>query len=109
MVSISGTSIKMTRGDTLRVTISMIDEEGNEYTPMEGDVIRFAAKKYYLDAETKIHKIIPNDTLLLELEPEDTKNLPFGEYVYDIEITFADGVVDTFIANAHLILDAEVL
>lgn len=109
MVNIDGTSIWMTRGDTLRATISMIDEEGKEYTPVEGDVIRFAAKLHYLDAEPKILKIIPNDTLLLALDPEDTKDLLFGQYVYDIEITFADGVVDTFIAQARLYITEEVM
>lgn len=109
MVNISGTSIEMTRGDTLRVNISMQDENGNEYTPVDGDVIRFAVKKRYDDSNTVIHKIIPNDSLLLELEPEDTKHLQFGKYVYDIEITFADGVVDTFIPKASLILSEEVM
>ncbi len=108
MIDIKGTQIKMTRGDTLRLTVTMVDSEGTEYIPVEGDVIRFAAKKNYIDQETVILKVIPNDTLQLELQPSDTKNLPFGTYVYDIEITFADGVVDTFIANAKLILTEEV-
>lgn len=109
MIKIDGTSIKMTRGDTLKVSISMTDTEGNEYTPVDGDVIRFAAKKRYLDEDTVIYKVIPNDTLLLVLNPEDTKELSFDTYVYDIEITFADGAVDTFIANARLIIAEEVI
>ena len=109
MVAINGTSINMTRGDTLRVNIALTDVAGNEYVPVDGDIIRFAAKKNYLDDDPIILKIIPNDTLLLELTPSDTKIMAFGTYVYDIEITFADGVVDTFIANAKLIISEEVL
>jgi hypothetical protein len=46
--------------------------------------------------------------MILELDPEDTKPLPFGSYTYDIEITFANGIVDTFICEARFILTPEV-
>ena len=108
MIEINGNYIRMTRGDTLRVEITMFDSEGHTYTPNESDVIRFAMKKNYRDATPLILKVIPNDTLILELEPSDTKPLSFGTYVYDIEITYADGAVDTFIANANLVLAEEV-
>lgn len=109
MVKISGTTIKMTRGDTLRVTLTLKDEEGNVYTPIEGDRIRFAMKRFYDDSEVLINKPIPNDTLELVLNPEDTKNLPQpSSYVYDMEITYANGDVDTFIDKAKLQLTEEV-
>ncbi len=109
MVKISGTTIKMTRGDTLRVTLTLKDEEGNVYTPIEGDRIRFAMKRFYDDSEVLINKQIPNDTLELVLNPEDTKNLPQpSSYVYDMEITYANGDVDTFIDKAKLQLTEEV-
>lgn len=54
-------------------------------------------KRNYSSSRVLIHKKIPNDTLILYLEPKDTKKLAFGNYVYDIEITFANGDVDTFI------------
>jgi len=109
MVIIDGTTIIMTRGDTLRVELVLEDLDGNPYIPAEDDVIRFAVKKHYLDTNPLIHKIIPNDTLLLTLKPEDTKQLYFGDYVYDIEITYEDGDVDTFIPNASFILKEEVM
>lgn len=113
MLKITGTKIELTKGDTLQaqVTILQKDKPGDEptpYTPKEGDVVRFAMKKYYTDPEPVIIKNIPNSTLLLTLSPEETKQLPVGEYVYDIEITMADGTVDTFIAKARFILSEEV-
>lgn len=108
MVIIENTTISMVRGDTAKIVIAINDSEGNEYTPVEGDIIRFAAKRSYHDTEPIIYKVIPNDTLLLWIEPQDTKTLPFGKYIYDIEITFADGDVDTFIANAELNILKEV-
>lgn len=109
MVSISGTTIKMTRGDTLRIILTLQDEEGNRYNPVYGDVIRFAMKQNYNDSSPLILKVIPNSTLELVLNPEDTKNLAQpSSYVYDIEITYANGDVDTFIDKAKLILTEEV-
>lgn len=67
------------------------------YTPVEGDSIRFAMKQSYSSSTVLVRKNIPTDTLTLHLEPNDTKELAFGDYVYDIQITFANGDVDTFI------------
>lgn len=91
--------ISLTRGDTLKLKIEIL--VNNEvYTPEEEDIIRFAMKQSYSSSKVLIKKIIPNDTLILYIEPKDTKKLPFGTYVYDIEITFANGDVDTFIKGS---------
>ena len=107
MIIISGTSITMTRGDTLSLTISIM-QGGEPYEVQPGDVIRFAMKRTYSDEEPIILKTIDNDTLSLQLDPEDTKGLAYGSYVYDVEITMEDGTVDTFIAEAKLTLAKEV-
>ena len=109
MVKISGTTIKMTRGDTLRLTLGLTDEDGNDYIPLQGDTIRFAMKQNYNDSTPLIVKDIPTDTLQLVLNPEDTKNLPQpSTYVYDLEITYANGDVETFVDKAKLQLTEEV-
>lgn len=108
-VSINETTITMTRGDTLRTTVLLEDEQHNRYIPQEGDKIRFAMKKTYDDEEPLIIKPISIEDLELVLNPEDTKNLPQpSSYVYDIEITYANGDVDTFISKAKLKLTEEV-
>lgn len=112
---ISGTSITLTRGDTLKVLIS-ISKNGQPYTPVQGDAIRFALKHKtmnnkqtaYKDTQPLIIKNIPINTMILQLEPNDTKELDFDTYVYDIQITFSDGTVDTFITEAILKLTPEV-
>lgn len=109
MIKISGTTIKMTRGDTLRLNLSLTDEDGNVYTPLEGDHIRFAMKTGYNEATPILVKDIPNDTLQLVLNPEDTKDLPQPcTFVYDLEITYANGDVETFVDKAKLQLTEEV-
>ena len=37
--------------------------------------------------------------MILRLESGDTKDFRFGTYAYDIQITMADGTVDTFISD----------
>ena len=105
---VSGTSIELTRGDTFKRTLVLTDAEGNPFTPTNNDVIRFALKRKVKDEVVLINKIIPNDTLLLKIDPEDTKNLPFGDYVYDIQLTYPNGDVDTFITVSKFKITEEV-
>ena len=113
---IKGTTISLTRGDSLTVKIDLYNSACEPYVPQSGDSIRFALKhpdmKYdktdYKDPEPLIIKTIPTDTLLLNLNPEDTKSLAFGTYVYDIEMTFANGRVDTFVHDSKFVLTPEV-
>ena len=113
--TINGTDITMTRGDTLKVSVSLT-RDGETYTPVEGDVIRFAVKSpkmfcdkgEFVDDAPRILKDIPISTMTLVLDPADTKSMDFGTYVYDMEITFADGTVDTFITESKFRLKPEV-
>ena len=112
---VDGTTVKLTRGDSMELDVG-IKINGEDYIPVEGDSIVFALKKdkmksdktAYVDVEPLVQKTISWDTMKLLLEPNDTKSLPFGDYVYDIQITFANGRVDTFINNAKFILAPEV-
>ena len=105
----------MTRGDTVQIRVGMRFKGSKEYyIPEQGDIVRFAMStkvdgccRCHEEEETKLTKVIPNDTLVLRLDPVDTKVLDFGEYWYDIEISFADGRVDTFIADATIELGRE--
>ena len=106
MYEIKGNTIYLTRGDTFQAQLKIM-QNGTVYTPVEGDSIRFALKRSqlthdktrYLDKEPLVLKNIPIDTMILQLDPEDTSSLNFGKYSYDIEITMADGRVDTFIKD----------
>lgn len=108
MVSIYGTTITMTRGDTVSIGVSILQADGTEYILRAGDSVRFAVKKDYLDTEPLILKTLDNLDPKIELLPEDTKDLSFGKYVYDVELTKEDGTVDTFINKAVLNITEEV-
>lgn len=111
MFEVNGTNIKLTRGDSFYCQLT-VTQGKDPYTFQEGDELRFALKRKlmtpgggnYADCEALITKTIPTDTLILALAPADTKALKFGPYDYDIQMTFADGAVDTFIAGSFEIL-----
>lgn len=106
MISIDGTKIEMTRGDTLEITLSLVDEEGNAYTPTADDKIYFRVKKT-LEGEVLIEKEIPVDTMILLLSNTDTEDLIFWNYRYEIELVTNTGYHYTVIANATLSITAE--
>ena len=108
MFKINGTTITLTKGDSFYCQIAL-KKNGTAYTPQEGDVIRFAMKQSVYDTTPAISKVIPNETLILNLLPSDTKQMAVGKYIYDLEITFANGDVDTFINQAEFDLVPEVL
>ena len=65
-------------------------------------------KSSYTDETPLIVKDIPVSTMILVLEPIDTKALNFGKYVYDIQLTTINGKVDTFITKATIKITEEV-
>lgn len=117
---INESTIYLTRGDTARIEINIWQGQGEDARPYEmqdGDSLRFALKtaeyvgvryRELKNTEPLIIKDINPETKILELDPEDTKSLGFGDYLYDIELTMADGTVDTFIADADFVLTTEV-
>lgn len=106
---IDGTTIQLTRGDTLKIHLDLFNDDDTSYTPQTGDSIRFAMKKSYSDSTPILVKQIPLETMDLIFEPDDTKNLPQpSSYVYDVEMTYANGEVDTFITKAKFKITEEV-
>lgn len=103
-------AITIVRGDSGYVTVPLFEivedaETGEKveqpYTLQPGDTLRFAAAKRYGSTEDEciIIREIEAPEMKLEFYPEDTKNLKFGEYKYDLELTTADGYVDTILMS----------
>lgn len=103
MYSINGTTISVTKGDTLIAAIG-ITKDGETYVLQEGDSVRFALKTSYTDSTCLILKQIDPESLILRLEAAETKALEVGSYVFDIELTFANGDVDTFISGTFKVI-----
>lgn len=93
-------NISITRGDTLTLLVEPY-KDGELYIPQEGDTLRFAVSIGYVGR--KGYKLIetidiPTDTMTFTMTSEQTQDLIFSQYNYDVELTYADGTVDTFIS-----------
>lgn len=90
-------NIAIVRGDTadIEITVSEIDEHGErrEHALVEGDVLTFTVKKNTRTSDVLIQKTGSSIKIL----PEDTEDLAYGTYKYDVEFTDAVGTVDTII------------
>lgn len=107
MLKINGNDIILTRGDTLTLTVSLT-KDGDSYIPEETDVIRLACSKSFVGNAgyaLMFDATIPNDTLTVTIPATATK-IAEAVYNYDIEITHADGCVDTVISG-HLTITGE--
>lgn len=90
--------IKLTRGDTARLTVSITNEtDSSEYVMQDGDTLTLTVKKDVNDAEPSFQKVL-NRTNTFHIEPKDTAQLQFGRYKYDVQLTTAGGDVYTVIA-----------
>lgn len=107
MLKVSGNKIELTRGDTMILEVELKDEMGEIYTPTETDKIFFRLKRNATAKEMFVVKEIPYDTMILQLNEEDTENLKFGTYVYEIELVTSNDYHFTAIANEEFVISEE--
>lgn len=102
MLRINNNDITLTRGDTLTLTVTLTNMDGEPYEPESGDSIRFAVSTgYFGDSNYALHfeQSIPADSMTFTMPATETGNLEYKEYNYDIEITHSDGCIDTVISG----------
>lgn len=97
MLYIDDKIIKLTRGDTARLTVPIINLANNgEYTMESGDILYFTVKKTAKDTDFLFQKSVTGSNSI-HIKPEDTADLSFGKYKYDVQLTTATGDVYTVI------------
>lgn len=84
MIDIKGMNITVSRGDCSPFTITFTGDD----VPEDGTEVLFTVKKTSKHATPVIEKRIPilDHVVTIELTNADTKDLPFGEYEWDIRI-----------------------
>lgn len=101
---ISGTDIYMTRGDTesIKVSISGVDLS-------DGDILEMTVRKRFGSPPVFYFKStnLQSGIVSIPITPENTENLPVGNYVYDIQLTYS-GIVKTIIKPSKFVLEHEV-
>jgi hypothetical protein len=92
----------MVRGDTGTVELALTDENGNVIAPTAYTAI-FSLKKNIDDVAYIMQKQFVNGKV--EFTHADTNNLPYGQYVYDVQLEILqDGSIHTIGANTFSIL-----
>lgn len=97
MIKLFGNEITMTRGDTVRLGLTLLNMDNTEYELQEGDKVYFTVKSG--DRE-RISREVSEGIILY---PADTAILEYGKYDYDVEVVRANGDVNTVIVSKLII------
>ena len=106
MHCMDGNNINMIRGDTIRLDIEITTADGNPYILKDGDKLLFTVKKNVFDKDIIIQKKITSGTIVID--HQDTADLEYRSYVYDVQLTLANGDVCTVIPPSELFVGYEV-
>jgi hypothetical protein len=87
-------NINLIRGDTNTITFKIIGENGEKYTIDDKDKLYFTVKENYFENGCVLQKTYgkgisfntETEEYEVEFTSECTCNLPFGRFVYDIEL-----------------------
>lgn len=99
-------NIAVVRGDSASFNINLFDANGEAYTLVEGDTLTFTVKKSAFSKAPLIQKNITGN--VIDIFPEDTVNLPYGGYVYDVQLITVEGYVDTVVTPRRFRILGEV-
>lgn len=88
--------ITIRRGTTNAFVVVLTDEEGNPYVISDGDTVIFGVKrsireKGYLFSKSITEYDKANGGYVISLVPEDTQELEFRDYVYDVGLQKSTG------------------
>lgn len=106
MFKVDGNNIRMIRGDSGVFNISITDINGRNVELTDSDVLTFTLRRTPRSPTIVLQKTITDGTLTIN--PSDTQDMPFGSYVYDVELKRADGYTDTIIPPHEFLLLEEV-
>lgn len=112
MFSINGTQINLTRGDTARFNVDIVDENGSPFTFSIGDRLTLTVKKTTTDPNVLFQivneKDATNSIEVFHIEPSHTSPMDFGSYKYDIQLTLVSGDNYTIIPPSTILITEEV-
>jgi len=95
MFKVINNKVYLTRGDSASFPLSVVDSDGNPYTAQVDDAVVLTVKKTTADTAYLIQKQLING--VFSFIPTDTESWDYGDYVYDVQLTMANGYTDTII------------
>lgn len=106
VVYLENNIISFVRGDTFSFLIELLTTDDLPYELKENDKLVFTVKKTSRQSNVLIQKVI-NSSMEVTIEHDDTADLPYGKYVYDVQLTNELGT-KTVIEPTSFILKEEV-
>lgn len=100
----SNNNIKLTRGDTAILTLS-VTRNGSAYD-FSSDLVQFTVKRNTVTEDILIQKTFNGTSITIN--PSDTKNLQYTNLKYDVQIITNTNKVYTVITPKDFIITEEV-
>lgn len=108
MLTVSNTGVvRLTRGDTAELEVTISKADGSAYEMQPDDKLIFSVKKTIKSAEYDVQKIVTGSNVI-HIDPADTANMAFANYLYDVELRTAAGAVYTVIPPTGFEIATEV-
>lgn len=105
-------TLTMTRGDSAAFKVSASMENGSIRPFDPGDTIYFTVKKTTDTPDVIIQKIIKDfdetGAANIVIDPKDTRDIAYGDYKYDIQLTTSSGAVQTILKPSTFKITEEV-
>lgn len=90
MFKVINNKVYLTRGDSATLPLDVADKNGNAYAVQSDDAVVLTVKKTTADMAYLIQKRLNNGTF--SFIPTDTESWDYGDYVYDVQLTMANGI-----------------
>lgn len=103
-MKISGTNMQMIRGDSESIKVTL-----SGYEPQPGDYVELTVRKTPTSSPViyKRETFGEEASVVFSISPEDTESLKFGDYVYDVQLTF-NGTIKTVVGPSSFVIGEEV-
>ena len=104
-MTVDGTDLSMTRGDSEEIVVNL-----SGYTLQQGDMVEMTVRLSAMSQKVMYKKVtsFANNQAVISIEPKDTEPLSFGDYVYDIQLTYDGGKVKTIVTPSTFTVLEEV-
>ncbi len=94
LFNVINNNISIIRGDSATVKLSVTDANGDPYTILGTDTVTMMVR------QTPTSEVVISKTFSdaqISIAPSDTEDLPYGNYVYDVQLVHNNGWTDTII------------
>lgn len=114
MFSINGKTIKITRGDTAHISMSIYKGIDEKYIMKTGDRLFFTVKTNTLESTFLFQKtmtsldVLQDGNVLIKIAPSDTNNFDYDTFYYDIELKTNTDDVYTIVPPSEFIILPEI-